>query len=217
MKKSCALLIVATLVLAGCAGANKTQKGAGWGAGIGAAVGAGIGYAIGGKKGAAWGAGAGLVAGGLTGAAIGSYMDKQEEELVDLAKQGKAFSVQRNNNNLEVNFKSDRMFEQASPVIKTNAYQEIDRVCAVLNKYPQCTIRIEGHTDSTGSEAFNQKLSSQRAAAIKAACANRSVDPSRIEVVGRGEGMPIAGNDTAQGRHLNRRVTMTIIPIEAQS
>ena len=118
MKKSCALLIVATLVLAGCAGANKTQKGAGWGAGIGAAVGAGIGYAIGGKKGAAWGAGAGLVAGGLTGAAIGSYMDKQEEELVDLAKQGKAFSVQRNNNNLEVNFKSDRMFEQASLLSK---------------------------------------------------------------------------------------------------
>jgi len=217
MEKLFTLLIVAVFLLSGCAGATKTQKGAALGAGIGTLVGAGVGYAVGGKKGALVGAGTGLAVGGLTGAAIGLYMDRQEQEMMAAANQSQAVNVKRNDNNLEVNFTSDKIFEPSSPVIKTEAYKDIDRVCAVLNKYPQCRIRVEGHTDSTGSAAFNQRLSLQRAEAIKTACINRKVDPLRIETVGRGETMPLANNGTIQGRLCNRRVTMIIIPIEAQS
>jgi len=144
-------------------------------------------------------------------------MDKQEEEMRVAAEQSEAVTLRRQDNILQVNFTSDKIFEPSSPVIKTEAYNDIDRICTVLNKYPQCRIRVEGHTDSTGSEAFNQRLSLQRAEAIKAACAARNVDPSRIETVGKGETMPIASNASAQGRVHNRRVTMYIIPIEAQT
>jgi outer membrane protein OmpA-like peptidoglycan-associated protein len=216
MKKMIAGLIIVALFASGCAEATKTQKGAGIGAGIGALAGAGLGAAIGGKKGALIGAGTGLVVGGLAGGAIGRYMDNQERDMRNAMSQLESASIKRDQDVLELTFKSDVMFDTNSSVLKPGAYSELDRVCQVLNKYPQCRIRIEGHTDSQGSEDYNMNLSQQRAESVKNALVQRNVDPARLQAVGMGKGQPIASNDNEGGRQLNRRVTMKIIPIEGQ-
>jgi outer membrane protein OmpA-like peptidoglycan-associated protein len=86
----------------------------------------------------------------------------------------------------------------------------MDRVARILNKYPQTTIRIEGYTDQTGSEAYNQALSERRATAVKNALVQRGVDPARIQTVGYGESQPISSNAA-----MNRRVNIVIMPIRA--
>ena len=216
MKKMIAGLIVVAFIASGCAEATKTQKGAGIGAAIGTVAGAGLGYAIGGKKGALIGAGSGLLVGGLAGGAIGRYMDNQEREMRQALGQVEAASIRRDQDILELTFKSDMMFSTNSAVLQPGAYSEIDRVCQVLNKYPQCRIRIEGHTDSVGSESYNMQLSQQRAESVRNALVQRNVDPARLQAVGMGESQPIAGNDNEGGRQMNRRVTMKIIPIQGQ-
>ena len=216
MKKMIAGLIVVAFIVSGCAEATNTQKGAGIGAAIGTVAGAGLGYAIGGKKGALIGAGSGLVVGGLAGGAIGRYMDNQEREMREALGQVEAASIRRDQDILELTFKSDMMFSTNSAVLQPGAYSEIDRVCQVLNKYPQCRIRIEGHTDSVGSESYNMQLSQQRAESVKNALVQRNVDPARLQAVGMGMSQPIAGNDNEGGRQMNRRVTMKIIPIQGQ-
>ena len=215
MKKIIAVLIVASFTAAGCGDATKTKKGAGWGAAAGTLAGAGIGAAVGGKKGAAIGAGSGLVLGGLTGAAIGRYMDNQERDLREATSRVEGASIRRDQDILELTFQGQALFDTGSAVLKPSASTELDRVTEVLNKYPQCRIRIEGYTDSSGSEEQNQELSLRRAEAVKNALILKNVDPARLETVGMGEAMPVAGNDTEAGRQMNRRVVMKIIPIKS--
>ncbi len=212
MKKT-VFLVCVLFLFSGCAMDSKKKEGAVWGSVIGTAAGAGIGYAIGGSKGAAIGAGSGLVVGGLTGAAIGSYMDKQEAELRRSLAAAEAASIRREQDILAVTFKSDMMFDVNSFALKPGAYDEIDRLAQVLNNYPQTYIRVEGHTDSTGSEEHNQQLSERRAQAVKNALIGRNVNPSRINTVGFGMSKPIASNDTEVGRQMNRRVTVVIDPM----
>ncbi len=214
MKKT-ALLLCVFFLLSGCALDTKKKEGAMWGSVVGSAVGAGVGYAVGGSKGAAIGAGSGLVVGGLTGAAIGSYMDKQEAELRRSLAAAEAASIQREQDILAVTFKSDMMFDTNSSVLNPGAYDEINRLAEILNKYPQTYIRIEGHTDSTGTEEYNQKLSEKRAEAVKNALIGRNVNPKRVNTVGFGMAKPIASNDTEVGRQMNRRVTVVIDPMRA--
>jgi len=216
MKKLIALLIIVAFVAGACAEATNTQKGAGIGAAVGTLAGAGLGAAIGGKKGALIGAGTGLVVGGLAGGAIGRYMDNQERDMRNAMAQVEGASIRRDQDILELTFKADMMFDTNSSVLKPGAYSELDRVCSVLGKYPQCRIRIEGHTDSVGSEDYNMQLSQRRAEAVKNALVQRNVDPARLQAVGMGEGQPIASNDNEGGRQMNRRVTMKIVPIEGQ-
>ncbi|MEI6125265.1 MAG: OmpA family protein [Pseudomonadota bacterium] len=210
-----AIIVLLTFTLAGCSNMSKTQKGGAWGAGIGTVVGAGVGYAIGGKKGAAIGAGTGLVVGGLSGAAIGHYMDKQEQEMRQALSNAETASIQREQDILAITFKADFMFDVNSATIKPGAYAEIDRISLVLNKYPQTKMRIEGHTDSAGSEDYNQKLSEKRAESVKNALVVRNVDPARIETIGLGESSPVASNDTESGKQQNRRVKVVIIPVSS--
>jgi len=216
MKKILAAALIVAFTAGACAEATNTQKGAGWGAAIGTLAGAGIGAAVGGKKGALIGAGTGLVVGGLAGGAIGKYMDNQERDLRNAMSQVEGASIRRDQDILELTFKSDVMFASNSSILQPGAYGELDRVCAVLGKYPQCRIRVEGHTDSVGSEDYNLNLSQQRAEAVKNALIQRNIDPARLQAVGMGKGQPIASNDNEGGRQMNRRVTMKIIPIEAQ-
>ena len=220
MKKLVGILLALTLVVAGCATTgyppSNAQQGALLGTGVGAATGAILGGAIGGSGEAALlGAAAGAVVGGIAGGMIGSYMDRQEQELRQALANVEAASIQREQNILEVTFRSDVLFDVNSAVLKPGAYDEIDRVAYVLKKYPQTMIRIEGHTDSTGSEQYNQMLSERRAMAVRDALVQRGVDPRRIQVIGFGESKPIATNQTEAGRQLNRRVTIVIIPQQA--
>ncbi len=220
MKKLVGILLALTLVVAGCATTgyppSKAQQGALLGTGVGAATGAILGGAIGGSGEAALlGAAAGAVVGGIAGGMIGSYMDRQEQELRQALANVEAASIQREQNILAVTFRSDVLFDVNSAVLKPGAYDEIDRVAYVLKKYPQTMIRIEGHTDSTGSEQYNQMLSERRAMAVRDALVQRGVDPRRIQVIGFGESKPIATNQTEAGRQLNRRVTIVIIPQQA--
>jgi len=210
MKKTIA--IIASLALAisllSCAGPTQQQRGAKTGALIGAAGGAILGQVIGGNtESTLLGAAIGTAVGGVSGYQIGAYMDKQEQELRAAMAASEAASIERTQNVLTATFRSEFLFDFDSSTLKPGAYTEIARVANVLNKYPQTTIRIEGHTDSKGSEAYNQTLSEKRSLAVKIALTQRGVDPTRIQTVGFGESQPISSNDA-----MNRRVVIVIIP-----
>jgi outer membrane protein OmpA-like peptidoglycan-associated protein len=216
MKKYLIVLsVLIALTISGCATDTKQKKGRVMGAALGTVVGAGVGYAIGGGKGAAIGAGAGLLAGGLTGDQIGKYMDNQERELQQALAEAEAASIQREQDILAITFKSDFMFDIDSAIVKQGAHDEIDRVAQVLTKYPLTKIRVEGYTDSTGSEDYNMELSKKRAQSVKDILVARNVDPGRLQIVGFGEAKPVAGNDTEAGRQRNRRVRLVIAPKQA--
>ncbi|MGD9230676.1 MAG: OmpA family protein [Desulfobacterales bacterium] len=210
MKKTIA--IIASLALAisllSCAGPTQQQRGAKTGALIGAAGGAILGQVIGGNtESTLLGAAIGTAVGGVSGYQIGAYMDKQEQELRAAMAASEAASIERTQNLLTATFRSEFLFDFDSSTLKPGAYTEIARVANVLNKYPQTTIRVEGHTDSKGSEAYNQTLSEKRSLAVKIALTQRGVDPTRIQTVGFGESQPISSNDA-----MNRRVVIVIIP-----
>jgi outer membrane protein OmpA-like peptidoglycan-associated protein len=214
MKNLTIFTLVATIALAGCSQPmTKTQKGAAIGTGVGAAAGAGLGQAIGGDtKSTLIGAGIGAVVGGLAGGGIGRYMDNQEAAMRQQLANVEGASIQRNADLLAVTFKSDVLFDTGSANLKAGSYDEITRVATVLNQYPQTSIRVAGHTDSTGSEATNQQLSERRAGAVKNALMGQGVAPSRMTSIGYGESKPVADNGTEAGRQLNRRVEITIAP-----
>ena len=212
MKKIISLISVLILCvfLFACAGASKQTTGLGAGAAIGAAGGAILGQVIGGDTQATLiGAGIGAAIGGLAGHQIGAYMDRQEQELNAAMARSEALSIRREQDILTATFKSEMMFGFDSATLKPGAYAEIGRVADILAKYPQTTIRVEGHTDSRGAEDYNQKLSEKRAESVKNAMVQKSVAPSRISTIGYGEAQPISSNDA-----INRRVNIVITPIQ---
>ena len=215
MKNRWILLVALAFVAAGCAEPmTRTQKGAGIGTAVGAAAGAGLGQAIGrDTESTLIGAGIGAAVGALAGGSIGRYMDNQETTMRNQLAGVEGASIQRNADMLAVTFKSDFWFDVNSATLKSGAYSELQRVSGVLNQYPQTTVQIAGHTDSTGSEAYNQQLSVRRAEAVKNALAGFNVNPARMTTVGYGESQPIADNATETGRQMNRRVQITIIPM----
>jgi len=191
-------------------GASRREKGTTVGAGTGAAVGAGVGQAIGGDTEATLiGAAIGTVIGGIAGHEIAAYMDRQERDLQAVAAQSNALSISRSQDVLEATFKSDILFDFDSALIKPGGYAELNRVADVLNQYPQTIIRIEGHTDKSGSEEYNQRLSERRANAVKNALIQRNVMPERIQALGFGESMPISSDPAS-----NRRVNIVIVPVK---
>jgi len=225
MKKMIICMSILALTIAGCA--TQTQTGALAGAGIGAAVGAGAGQAIGrDTKSTLLGAAIGAAVGALSGTAIGHYMDKQESSMRQALANSEAASVQREQevlaqaeasstkkslDVLKVTFKSDYLFAVNSSTLLPGAYDELERVARVLNEYPQTHITISGHTDSTGSEEYNQKLSEQRAHAVKNALLGMGVSEARLQTIGFGKSKPIASNATEAGRQQNRRVEVRIV------
>jgi outer membrane protein OmpA-like peptidoglycan-associated protein len=204
------LIGLMVLTLMSCANATTGQKGAAIGTGVGAAVGAGLGQAIGGNtESTLIGAGIGAAVGGLAGWQIGEYMDRQEAELQQAFANSEAAAISREQDVLTATFKGDVFFDFDSSNLKPGAYREIDRTAGVLNRYPQTTILVEGHTDSKGAEAYNQQLSERRAQAVRDARVNRGVDARRLRVIGYGESQPISSSDA-----MNRRVELRIEAIQ---
>lgn len=214
MKKIISTFVVGVfmMVLFSCAGATNQQKGTGTGALVGAGAGAILGQVIGGDtEGTLIGAGIGAAIGGIAGNQIGAYMDRQEQDLRNAVAASEYASVQRNQDVLVATFKSDVFFDFDSSTLKAGSYSEIGRIANVLNKYPQTTIRVEGHTDSTGSASYNQQLSERRAEAVADALVQRGIDSRRITTVGFGESQPISSSNAT-----NRRVSIVITPIKQQ-
>ncbi|MGB3212797.1 MAG: OmpA family protein [Desulforhopalus sp.] len=205
----CSALVVS---LSSCAGLETNQKqGTAVGAGVGAGLGAIVGQAIGrDTKGTLIGAGIGAALGGLAGNQIGRYMDNQEQELRNVMAASDAASIRRSEDVLTATFKGEAFFGHDSSILLPGGQAEISRMAGVLNKYNQTQIEVGGHTDSSGSEQYNQQLSLRRAEAVKNALAQQGVNPARIRTVGYGESRPISSNAA-----MNRRVEITIVPISA--
>lgn len=223
MKKTIiSFFLCCLLLLGGCAETGtmtKSQKGGLVGAGGGAVAGAVIGQVIGrNTQSTIIGAAIGAAVGGAGGYGVGKMMDNQEKAMRNALATSEAAAVSREGNLLSVTFKGDVTFDTNSTEVRPGLYSEINRVASVLNQYPDTLIRVEGHTDSRGSDTYNMDLSMRRAEAVKNLLRQRGVAGNRIEVVGFGETMPVATNDTEAGRQRNRRVEIKIAPQpEAQS
>lgn len=175
------------------------------GAGVGAVVGA-AGAVIAGKDEAdeiLAGAAIGAVAGG----AVGVYMDRQEERLARIP----GTTVERvSDDTLLVHFDSDVLFDVDSAALRGDSQATLDEVGSVLQEYPKTAVVIQGHTDSTGSEAHNDDLSGRRARSVQNHLSLRGVDDGRMTTMAMGEGYPVASNDSETGRQLNRRVDVLL-------
>ncbi|HKE94106.1 MAG TPA: OmpA family protein [Povalibacter sp.] len=180
------------------------------GAGIGAAAGAVVGLLTKGDKlqNALIGAGVGAIAGG----GVGYYMDVQEAKLRQKLE-GTGVSVTRMGDNITLNMPSSITFALNSADLNAQFYNALEGVGMVLKEYDKTLIEVAGHTDSTGTEQYNQALSERRAQSVVAYLGSHGVKTSRLMTVGAGEAHPVASNDTEQGKAANRRVEMTIVPV----
>jgi outer membrane protein OmpA-like peptidoglycan-associated protein len=158
------------------------------------------------------GAAIGAAVGGGGGYGVGAMMDKQEKDMREVLAKSEATAVTREGNLLSVTFRGDVTFDTNSAELRSGLYNEINRVAGVLNQYPDTLIRVEGHTDSKGSDEYNMDLSKRRANNVKTLLVMRGVAENRIEVAGYGKTMPVATNDTEAGRQKNRRVEIRIAP-----
>jgi outer membrane protein OmpA-like peptidoglycan-associated protein len=157
--------------------------------------------------------GAGL--GGLAGAGIGYYMDEQEKKLREQTA-GTGIDVTREGDNLILNMPSNVTFAVDSAAIDPAFQTTLANVADTLSRYEKSYVDVLGHTDSTGSDAYNQALSERRAESVANFLANSGVQRARLATRGYGESQPIASNATEAGRAANRRVEIKIVPI-AQS
>jgi outer membrane protein OmpA-like peptidoglycan-associated protein len=207
--------LVSLAVMAGCTtdpytGEKQVSKTA-----IGGLIGAASGAAIGAiadeenrGRGAAIGAGVGVLAGG----AVGAYMDYQEKKLREKL-QGTGVSVKRVGNDIYLNMPGNLTFASARDEIRSDFYDVLDSIVLVVNEYEKTLIEITGHTDSDGSDTYNQQLSERRANSVAAYFRSRQVVPQRLITEGFGERFPIASNDTADGKQQNRRVELRLVPL----
>jgi outer membrane protein OmpA-like peptidoglycan-associated protein len=192
-------------------GMSKTSRGAL----IGAAVGAVAGLLSGDdaterRQRALVGAGVG----GLAGGAIGNYQDRQERALRE-SMAGTGVEVVRQGDNITLNMPSNITFGFDSAQLQPQFYPVLDNVARTLGEYNQTIVEVAGHTDSVGTDAYNQRLSEQRANAVSSYLGSKGLMRDRFIVVGAGESRPVASNETDSGRAQNRRVEITLVPIRS--
>lgn len=198
------LVLIAAIMLSGCASMNKTQKGAV----IGTAAGAGAGAVVGKVSGnTALGAIIGAAVGGTTGAVIGHKMDKQAEEI---EKTVPGATVERVGEGIVVEFSSNVLFGLNKSDLSTDAKMNLDKLVTVLNTYPDTNIEIQGHTDNTGSDSYNQTLSEKRAGSVSNYLVSKTILLKRLSAKGFGEIVPKYDNANEDGRTQNRRVEFLI-------
>jgi len=201
MKKAIVVMVAVSLVVVGCAGMNRQQKGAAIGAASGAAVGAAV------SKGSVWGVLIGAAVGGVAGNAIGKKMDQQARELEQAVPTAE---VQRVGEGINMTFDSSLMFPVNSAELSAGYKDDLAAAATVFNKYADTNLLIEGHTDNTGTDAINDPLSENRAKAVSAYLVSQGVDPSRLEEKWYGSKQPKYPNDTPENQAKNRRVEIGI-------
>lgn len=214
MKTPITLLVVGSFALAGCMdpgpepqnGNTRTQNGALIGAGIGALLGitkeSGSGRVKNAALGAAIGAGVGAI--------IGNQLDKQAAEL--RGSMGNDVKVVNTGDRLVVTMPQDILFDTGSALVRSGLRSDLHTLALNLNRYPDTTIDVLGHTDNVGAASYNQNLSARRASAVASVLMDSGVRSSRLRSYGRGEDEPVATNQTASGRQQNRRVEIVILP-----
>lgn len=212
-------LIAATALMALMAGCTtnpytgEQQAGkAGIYGGIGAATGAIIGAATSSKKDRAKGALIGAAVGGSAGGGYGYYVDTQEAKLRQQL-QGTGVQVQRNGNDLTLIMPGNITFASNSADIAGSFYPTLNSLVLTFKEFNKNGVNIVGHTDSTGSAALNQDLSTRRAQSVASYLTANGVAGSRISVYGAGPNQPIASNANEAGRAQNRRVEINLRPL----
>ena len=213
-------IATATLLLSSCAtytgqtndpnDPNRTGRGAAIGAVAGAVLGAATGDSATERRQRAL---AGAAVGAAAGAGVGAYQDRQEAELRKKMA-GTGVQVERQGDNFLLNMPSGITFDFDRYDLKPEFRPVLDNLATTLNEYNQTRIEVTGHTDSMGSDAYNQTLSQNRANAVAGYLGGRGIASSRMIVTGAGESRPIASNDTEEGRAANRRVEITLVPIQ---
>ena len=189
----------------GCQTLNKKEQGAVIGAAGGAVVGGVVGHATGST---ARGAVVGAAVGGAAGAIIGHQMDQKAKEIQQTVA---GAQITRVGEGLVVTFESGLLFDFDSDHLRDASKENLDNLAKSLSKFGDSKLLLVGHTDNTGSDAYNLDLSRRRAAAVASYLISRGVPNSRIETAGRGETEPIAPNDTDADRQKNRRVEVAIM------
>ncbi|NKN32322.1 OmpA family protein [Marichromatium bheemlicum] len=219
--KGTAVAAVVAVLISGCAADGSGMTETGQGATLGSAAGAATGAIIG-SFGANAGRGAliGAVGGALAGGMVGAYMEEQrrdfERALADEIARGVIRVQQLPGDRLVVGMTGATSFEVDSDRIKPAFYSTMDKIAAIVRRYGKTELQVSGHTDSTGSAAYNQGLSERRALSVERYLERGGVVPQRIVAQGYGQQRPIASNASEAGRRLNRRVEITIVPIQAR-
>ncbi|WP_122051013.1 OmpA family lipoprotein [Salmonella enterica] len=208
-----AAIVSGALAVSGCTtnpytGEREAGK-SGIGAGIGSLVGAGIGALSSSKK----DRGKGALIGAALGGGVGYYMDVQEAKLRDKMR-GTGVSVTRSGDNIILNMPNNVTFDSSSATLKPAGANTLTGVAMVLKEYPKTAVNVVGYTDSTGSHDLNMRLSQQRADSVASSLIPQGVAPSRIRTSGMGPANPIASNSTAEGKAQNRRVEITLSPLQ---
>ena len=219
-KTALLIAIAASVSLAGCAATEdfatnpekqKTRAGAGYGAAAGAVIGL-----LSAGNNPFKSAMIGAAAGALVGGAVGNYMDKQEAKLRQQMA-GTGVEVVRKGDNITLDMPGNVTFAFNSADLNSQFHPVLDKVSATLVEYNQTVIEVAGHTDSVGSDAYNQQLSERRAGSVAAYLSGHGVPSSRMVTIGAGEAHPVASNETDEGRAQNRRVEITIVPVTEES
>lgn len=211
MKKIKYLIVITALamsvILSGCGASNAVKGGV-----IGGVAGGVVGGVIGDQLGnTTLGVIIGAAVGGTAGVLIGNHMDKQAEEIENEID---GVTVERVGEGIALKFDSGILFGFDSSTLQPEAKTNIYKLADILKKYPDSNIQIAGHTDSDGSEQYNQQLSERRAKAVSDYTMMQGVSSSRLSIVGLGETEPIATNSTDSGKQLNRRVEIAIFANE---
>lgn len=215
MKNTLIATTLAALIVTGCANNpyQGEQANTATGVTIGALGGALLGAAVSSKSDRGKGAVIGAAVGATVGGVVGHQMDQQEADL-RRQMQGTGVEVQRDGDTIRLQAPENITFDTGRADVKPQFRPVLDQLAYSISQYPNTLIRVEGHTDSTGSASFNQTLSENRASSVAGYLMQRGVPGNRVESVGYGFTRPIADNATASGRAQNRRVEILIIPIQ---
>lgn len=215
IKKPLTLGAVSLFALAACSDPAYQQGGERQRTGQGAAIGAAIGGVLGATRESGSdrvrNAAVGAAIGAAAGAAIGYSLDQQAAELRNDFGNGE-IDVINTGSELIVRMPEAILFATDSAALNEQLRSDLRVLAGSLNKYPQSIVTVTGHTDNTGSAAYNQDLSQRRAQSVAGVLRNNGVAGGRVRTVGAGESQPIATNQTAAGRAQNRRVDITITP-----
>ncbi len=204
----------AVLALAACdpyPQGNPDNQRARTGAATGAVIGALVGASAKGSGGNDLrDAAVGAVVGGIIGGGIGSVLDQQANEL--RGQVGNNVQIVNEGNQLRVVMPQDILFATDSATLQPTLVNDLRAVAQSLQKYPNSTVQVIGHTDNVGAAAYNQDLSQRRGGAVAAVLRDYGVPGGRIIAIGRGEDQPVASTLTPEGRAQNRRVEIIIRP-----